>query len=36
MRDILIGLSLLWLLPWSIWVTEYIFEDIKYKKNNRR
>ena len=24
MKDIIIGISLLWLLPWSIWATKYI------------
>lgn len=32
MKDILIGLSLLWLLPWSFWVTKYII--ILLKENN--
>ena len=35
MKDIVIGFSLLWLMPWSIWVTEYIFEDIKNKKKSK-
>ena len=32
MKDIIIGLSLLWLLPWSFWVTKYMI--ILLKKNN--
>ena len=32
MKDIIIGFSLLWLLPWSLWATKYIF--ILLKKNN--
>lgn len=32
MKDILTGLSLLWLLPWSVWATKYII--ILLKENN--
>lgn len=31
MKDIIIGLSLLWLIPWSIFVTAYI-QDLERKK----
>lgn len=29
MKDIIIGLSLLWLVPWSITITRLIFKNIK-------
>ena len=32
MKDILIGISLLWLLPWSFIVTKYIFDKENDKK----
>lgn len=29
MKDIITGMSLLWLLPWSFWVTKYLFILLK-------
>lgn len=29
MKDIIIGISLLWLLPWSIWTTKYMIILLK-------
>lgn len=29
MKDIIIGLSLLWLVPWSIIITRLIFKNLK-------